>query len=285
MRKAMGKGTLMMLCSLSLVFGQDQISLLRVTLAEPTPKIQQLDEDIVFMVPSAVTFPPRFHMRIFRGSINEVRSKKADKDGCVTYDTGLLYGHPDSAIHFSPLSASGYGWLSSGADDHFAAQDLVLVFEAGDQPEDTRIRLHKGNQLSAYFQYAVPMQLQPSTSAKGASAQVVKATQQALEEHRAYLAQKPLGPCNEVKAANDRGDREQVIAEVAAVRSVSCDGVGPVARVSARFLHLFSLSSRWLSSSMHFLVPVAANQHSDTSGMALSMAEAAVIAEGSAQRR
>jgi hypothetical protein len=261
MRKAIGQGMLMVLYSFSLALAPGQISLLRVTLAEPTPKIQQVDEMIVFRLPSAVTLPLRFHVRIFRGSINEVRAKKADKDDCITYDTGLLDGVYDSAIHFDALSRYGNGWLRTGADGRFAAEDLVLVFEAGGQPEDTRIRLHQGSQLNAYFRYAIPMKLQPSSSAKAASAQVVVATKNALEVHRAQLAQLPLGPCSEVKeAANDRGDREQVIAEVAAIRSVSCGGAGPMARVSARLQHLFSSSSRWLSSSMHFRVPVAVTQ-------------------------
>jgi hypothetical protein len=225
MRKAWLLGILVTLsCSLSAVAqGPSEIALLRVGLDEPTPKIQQLGEEIVIHLQPGVTLPNSFHVRIFRGTLSWVTQgmkASADNEGCVTYSTALVYGTANSAVHFQALSDPA--WLSI-RDGRFAAQDLVLVFEAGDQPIDTRIRLHK-NQLEAYFRYAVPMQLLPSGDAGTASLQVVAATERALNEHRAQLSQLPSGPCYAVEslAASDDESRKPVIAEVAVARPGSC---------------------------------------------------------------
>jgi hypothetical protein len=234
MRKASNIGMLVVLFSFhsGLAQGPGQISLMRVALDEHTPKIQQLGQEIVFRVKAGVTLPNSFHVRIFRGTFTFLtRTMKAfaDKDGCVPYSTALLYGTANRAIHFQPLSE--LGWLSRAPDGRFAPQDLVLVFEAGDQPTETSIRLHE-SQLDAYFKYAVPVQLLPSDDAKAAAAEVVEATQRTLGEHRIKLTQLPSGPCYNIEqlAASDKDRHDQVISEVAVVRPVSCGTLGPTAR-------------------------------------------------------
>jgi hypothetical protein len=231
MRRPLQLGILVTLCCFrsAMAQGPSQISLLRVGLDEPTPKVQQLGEEIVFRIKPGVSLENSFHVRIFRGSLNFVTERMkafADNEGCITYSTALLYGTANSAIHLQAMSDPA--WLSRGSDGHFAPQDLVLVFEAGDQPTDTRIRLHK-NQLDAYFRHGVPMQLLPSDDAKAASAQVVEGTQRALDEHRIKLAQLPPGPCYNVEplSASDDGSPEQVFSEVAVVRPVSCGSDSP----------------------------------------------------------
>jgi hypothetical protein len=233
MRRTLNLGILVTLFCFhsAMAQGPSEIALLRVGLDEPTPKIQQLGEEIVFRIKPGVTLPNSFHVRIFRGSLNFVTqgiTASADNQGCIAYSTALLYGTVNSAIHIEALS--DLAWLSRGSDGRFAVQDLVLVFEAGDQPTETRIKLHK-NQLDAYFRHAVPMRLLPSDDAKAAPAQVVEATQRALEEYRIKLAQLPPGPCYNVEqlAASDDGSREQVFSEMAVVRPVSCGSDSPTA--------------------------------------------------------
>jgi len=196
------------------------ISLVRVSLDEHLPVDVNYGENFSLQIAGAHRIPSNFHVRIFRGNLNYLtKSMKAyaDPDGCITFSTVLLWGQVDSAIHMQAFA--DLGWLKIDSQNRFEAEDLTLVFESGDSPVASRIRIHK-TQLADYFRYAVPIRLNPTALAQSASVQIAQATQQELKDTRMRFQAVPPGPCYQVQelaAIPDNG-----LSQVARLQATDC---------------------------------------------------------------
>jgi len=139
--------------------GGNRINIFQIAFAEPNGKEQAFGEPILLKIDGRTQFPKDFHVRFFRGTVGSLMSRPPDKDGCVQYSTVVMGADVKAAIHLRSLDNPAY--LSPRTvGDGFDSESYTLVFEAGDQPSESVIRIHK-NHIASYFKYSFSMKLLP----------------------------------------------------------------------------------------------------------------------------
>ncbi len=163
--------------------GVNRINIFQIAFGEPNGKEQAFGEPIFLKIDGRTQFPKDFHVRFFRGTASSLMSRPPDKDGCVQYSTIVMGADVKATIRLRSLDNPAY--LSPRTvGDGFDAEFYTLVFEAGDQPSNSVIRIHK-NYIATYFKYSFSIKLVPPDywhdPPKEAREQVREVVQQAIE--------------------------------------------------------------------------------------------------------
>ncbi len=193
-----------------------EIGIFQVALNESSPIRQTLGKPIDLQLETRAKIPRSFHVRLIRGEKNDliVSGKgRADRNGCVTFPSIVIKvssSSSDGAIHLGTLGDPAY--LQRIDRSHLGPADYVLVFEEGDQPTDSIIRIHK-NHLDSYFKFAYPMRLSPSEplmrEVPNIVARAVRTMEdrtrqfQKIEDQTIHLARPAQSPCLAVKLRTD----------------------------------------------------------------------------------
>jgi hypothetical protein len=166
-----------------------KFSILQVNVKE-SPLKATLNEQIRWDLDGPSGRITSFHVRVFRGDLryNTTTMKTlTDKNGCILYQTWVLYAQANGELHVTPLSDIGALSYSGG---HFADATLTLVFEAGNESVSPVIRLHK-TQLPAYFKYAKVLVVSPDAVARSLEPQIAAQIANALNQSRDAGASSP----------------------------------------------------------------------------------------------
>ena len=150
-----------------------QVSVYQVKLQDTAPTEMTVGEKTVLRV-NSTNVPANFHVRVFFGTVADQKRRavmgkgipgvKVDKD-CVLFETWLIFGLRDSAIHLDALSDPSI--LNRDKDGRYLPTQIVLVFEGGEAPT-TRIIAMRGvtSNLDTYFSHALSMTLNPPSDAQ-----------------------------------------------------------------------------------------------------------------------
>lgn len=161
----------------------------------PGPKDQEFAKPIVFKLRASSSLPDDFHARLFRGSVEALKRRTPDADGCVHFETAVLPVSVRGAVEMRSLDDPS--WLHP-AGDGFEAQQYTIVFESGDEPAVQVLRIHK-TELDGYFQYAVSFNLLPPENLKRAVKETVSKAQAVLQESSMVFQQVTKSVCWSVK--------------------------------------------------------------------------------------
>ena len=174
-----------------LALGQDnRIAVLEVPLDELSPKQQLLGEPILLKLREDARAPRDFHVRLFRGTKNQLLKWPADRDGCIEFSTIVLRATVNGSVHLRSLDDRG--WLSNHGRD---AENYTLVFESGQEVSESKIRIHR-SQIQAYFSVAFSMTLVPRQRLTEAIERAVQANVTATERKvEQTFSRIPAGPC------------------------------------------------------------------------------------------
>jgi hypothetical protein len=184
--------------------------------------------------------PTDFHIRVFVGSLQNQLAKthNKDKDGCVDFDTSILFVDvQDTTIHVPSLD--DVAWLEHvNATPPFRSRKLVFVFEAGDQPTNSKLRLH-WTQVDGYFKHALEITLNPRDEDEQASTKQVEA---ALTNYANYVRQAaasdgagniptavvPIEPCYHMirqRESDSSSTPKSALQEVALLEPLPCASI------------------------------------------------------------
>jgi hypothetical protein len=159
----------------------DKIGVYNIRLDDPSvTKDQEYGKPIVFLLRTPGRSPKHFHARLFRETVNTLKTYRADSRGCIQYQTVVLPVTVSSSVQMRAFDDPA--WLHP-AGDGFEAQEYTIVFETGDQPSDSIISIHK-TEIENYFRYAVSIKLVPPESLKHAVEQTVKKADALLNQSR-----------------------------------------------------------------------------------------------------
>jgi hypothetical protein len=161
----------------SLGYSQDNIRIFKLALAEPNGEIdRKLGEPLILNLHDSSAAPKKFHARLFRGTVAQFRKFPTDAQGCVQFHTVVLPVTVSGVIQMRSLDDPG--WLSP-VKDGFESQKYTIVFESGDQPSDSTIRI-SSKEVDKYFKYSVEINLVPPEDLKHAVKKTVDAARTSL---------------------------------------------------------------------------------------------------------
>jgi hypothetical protein len=163
------------LCSIGQA--EETIGIYNIASAEGNMK-QSLGQNISLQRTNSPIKGAAFHARIFRGTIEKQKLIKPDSEGCVKYFTVLLKVRITDTVNMRSLDDPA--WLTP-AEDGFQPEQYTIVFETGDQPTDSTIRIKKAD-IDKYFKYAIVITLDPPDELKCAVQKMVEAAKKTLEE-------------------------------------------------------------------------------------------------------
>lgn len=198
-----------------------KISIFDMHLDEQVPKLQPFGMPIDLKLKEKAKLPRDFHVRIFRGTLKELEQRSPDKQGCMTFSTLVLSVTVRASIRIQSLDDPA--WLRP-VRDHFESEDYVLIFESGEQPSDSVIRIHK-TQAKDYFKYAFPIRLiAPLKLSEKNAPEIVQAAETTLSKRGTQFVKVAESPCYRV--AEDSVITAQGInrpSKVAHLESLGCD--------------------------------------------------------------
>lgn len=152
-----------------------------------------------------------------------------DRDGCIMYSSSIICLQVDGTVIHMP-ALTELAWLQQLPNGHPGPQKLTFVFEAGDQPVNPIIRLHK-TQVDEYFRNALEVTLDPTDNDKQASLQSI---QRALGDYTKRTASTPAilpsVPCygvHEADAVKPEG-QNSILQDAALVQPLPCGEVDTV---------------------------------------------------------
>jgi hypothetical protein len=113
------------------------------------------------------------HVRVFFGSVEQLKRTRPDPDNCIPFYTTILWGvgHP-GVIKLDPINTGDL--LSHVPAERRNSATVTLVFEAGFHPEWGAFRL-KPESVEDYFRYAIEIHVNPSATPRNIENQIVKA--------------------------------------------------------------------------------------------------------------
>lgn len=190
---ALSIGALIAPCS----FGQaEKIGIFKVAFDEPAQRDQEFAKPIFLKLRDTTHMPDRFHARLFRGSVADLKKRTPDAQGCVHFPTLVFPVTYTGGIQIPTLDNPA--WLQP-AGDGFRPQEYTIVFESGDEPSIGDIRLHKG-ELNSYFQYAFSMRLMPPENLKRQVVETVREGEAVLHTSTITYQQASRSVCWGVRA-------------------------------------------------------------------------------------
>jgi hypothetical protein len=164
----------------SLGHSQDRIEIFKIALDEPSGEInRELGRPIILRLHGSPPAKDEFHARLFRGTISDLKRQPADAQGCVQFNTVVLPVSVRGVIQMQSLDDPA--WLNP-VGDGFESEKYTIVFETGDQPSDSAIRINN-KELDRYFKYSVSINLVPYENLK-------HAVKRRVDEAKAFLQQR-----------------------------------------------------------------------------------------------
>jgi hypothetical protein len=197
----MFKVTAAMVCSClcaTLSSGQQaSVGVFPISLNEASPKEHVVGSELSLALKRS-NLPATFHARFFIGLKSEIIAdararrdearRRGERDDCVGFTSAVLTATArGNTVRF--YSSPDEGWLTTAGE----ARVYTVVFEAGDEPADSYVRLHFDELEKTYFADAIQVIVKPGDRAPNPS--VIKVIQenarQRAEQQQQQAVQRP----------------------------------------------------------------------------------------------
>lgn len=191
---------ILLIIDTSLVRAEDNIGIFRVALVEHDGiKNQEYGKPIILSYRDSHPVKEKFHARLFRGEVAGLKSYLPDAQGCVRFNTITLKVSVTSVIKMQ--GPDDPAWLKPDGDG-FKSEEYTIVFESGEQPTDSVIRIHQ-SELDKYFKNAISINVISPEHLRRAVENKVKIAESYLQSRREDFQKITASVCWGVKVMTE----------------------------------------------------------------------------------